>query len=351
MRAEALVLAGLSLAAFADGAGAFADGASAVTEGPVGIQNDVVFSEYSQLSSAGEIIHRMMSPLQGARLIQASERTKAALQGQAVDLAKEHFALYVPPQVPADGYALFVFVSPSDEAKVPLAWTSIFDRRGLIFVTAEHSGNDQNVFDRREPLAIIAASNVMSRYRVDPARVYVGGFSGGARVAQRLALGYPDLFHGVLLDAGSDPLGDAHLPLPAAELFAQFQQSRVIFVTGAEDSYHVTEDIQSKKSLADWCVFSVFSMTVPWIGHQMPSSSAFERLLDALMAREPVDADKLAACRQHIDQELEAALGDAQALMQAGKRDQAQRALQKIDARFGGLAAPRSVEWTAALAR
>jgi predicted esterase len=342
MNAKALLPAGLLFALFADGARAAADGA-------VGTQDNVVFSEYSELSSAGEIVRRMLSPLEGARVIQASARTGAALQGQAVDLAKERFALYVPPQAPADGYALFVFVSPSNVANVPLSWTSIFDRHGLIFVTAERSGNDQNVFDRREPLAILAALNVMRRYRVNPERVYIGGFSGGARVAQRLAVGYPELFHGVLLDAGSDPLGDARFPVPAAELLRQFQESRVVFVAGAEDAYHLTEDIQSKKSLAQWCVFSVFSMTVPWIGHQMPQSSYFERLLDALMSSQAPDADKLAACRQHIEQELEAALGDAQALMQAGKRDQAQRALRKIDAHFGGLAAPRSVEWATAL--
>ena len=56
---------------------------------------------------------------------------------------------------------------------------------------------------------VLAAYNVMKRYAVDPQRVFVSGFSGGARVAMRLALAYPDLFRGALMDAGSDPIGDA----------------------------------------------------------------------------------------------------------------------------------------------
>jgi poly(3-hydroxybutyrate) depolymerase len=52
-------------------------------------------------------------------------------------------------------------------------------------------------------LALIAAQNAMAQYSVDPQQVYIGGFSGGSRVALRLALGYPDVFHGALLNAGS----------------------------------------------------------------------------------------------------------------------------------------------------
>jgi pimeloyl-ACP methyl ester carboxylesterase len=48
--------------------------------------------------------------------------------------------------------------------------------------------------------------------------------SGGSRVALRLALGFPDVFRGAFLNAGSDPIGDAQTPLPPAELFSRFQE-------------------------------------------------------------------------------------------------------------------------------
>jgi pimeloyl-ACP methyl ester carboxylesterase len=64
----------------------------------------------------------------------------------------------------------------------------------------------------------------------------VGGFSGGARVALRIALGYPDVFRGAILNAGSDPIGDSATPLPPRELFAGFQEeARLIYITGEKD--------------------------------------------------------------------------------------------------------------------
>src|SRR5208282_4778992 len=74
--------------------------------------------------------------------------------------------------------------------------------------------------------ALLAAQNIMHRYTVNPDRVYVAGFSGGSRVAMRLALGYPDLFRGALLNAGSDPIGDALAPIHPRILFSAFRPRR-----------------------------------------------------------------------------------------------------------------------------
>ena len=92
---------------------------------------------------------------------------------------------------------------------------------------------------RRAPLALLAAYNLMSRYPVDAQKVYVGGFSGGARIALRLALAYPDLFHGALLNAGSDPLGMPGRPhRRSPQLLQQFQEStRLVYVTGEHDTH------------------------------------------------------------------------------------------------------------------
>jgi pimeloyl-ACP methyl ester carboxylesterase len=100
----------------------------------------------------------------------------------------------------------------------------------MIFVTAAQSDNEADVLNRPEPLALLAAHNIMQRYPVDPQQVYVGGFSGGARMALRLARAFPDLFHGALLNASSDPIGNAQIPLPPQELLFQFQEStRIVY--------------------------------------------------------------------------------------------------------------------------
>ena len=52
----------------------------------------------------------------------------------------------------------------------------------------------------------------------------------------------------------------------------------------------------------------------------------------------------LAACRARIDAKLAALVQQAKDLLDAGKRSEAHELLHSIDARYGGLAAPRSIE-------
>ena len=57
-----------------------------------------------------------------------------------------------------------------------------------------------------EPLALLAAHNIMQPYSVNREHVFIGGVSGGSRIALRVALSYRDLFRGALLNAGSDAM-------------------------------------------------------------------------------------------------------------------------------------------------
>jgi pimeloyl-ACP methyl ester carboxylesterase len=261
-----------------------------------------------------------------------------------VDLAQERFALYVPTQPPPGGYALLVFVPPWNEAKVPPPWIPVLERRGVILVTAARAGNDANVLDRRDPLALLAAANAMSRYRVDPRRVYVGGFSGGSRVALRVALGYPDLFHGVLLDAGSDSIGD-QVPLPPSDLLQRFQAAtRIVYLTGGRDAARQEADRESRQSMKTWCITDVDVRAMPGTGHELADAASLERALDSLDRHDPPDEARLASCRARIEKDMASQLGAVDDLLSRGDRDRARRQLEQVDARFGGLAAPGSIE-------
>jgi pimeloyl-ACP methyl ester carboxylesterase len=238
-----------------------------------------------------------------------------------------------------------VFVPPWENAVVPRGWISTLDRYGMIFVGAANSGNEANILARREPLALLAAQNIIRRYPVDPERVYVGGFSGGSRVALRIALAFPDLFRGALLNAGSDPIGDTQAPLPPADLFRQFQTaSRLVYLTGRDDFTNLDHDAASVQSMRDWCVFNLDTEIIAWAGHEVADSRALQRALDALLKYAQPDPDKLADCRSRIDRKLTAKLQQVQSLVAGGKAHEARALLNTIDARYGGLAAPLSIE-------
>ena len=320
------------------------DPATGAMAAPTGLQRGIVFDSYTPLSAGAEMQRRLLSPLTLRRVQRSLAASGQELRDQVIDLAQEKFAIFVPAQEPAQGYGVLVFVPPWDQATVPPQWISVLERHAMIFVTAANSGNGANVLDRREPLALLAAHNVLQHHRVDRSKVYVGGFSGGARVALRLALAYPDVFRGVLLDAGSDPIGDAQIPLPPAPLFGRFQEfSRLVYLTGKKDSAALDQDAHSRRSMQDWCVFDVATETMPWSGHEVAEPAAFDRALAELSGSGRHD-EELAACRARIDLQLSAQTREVQQLLDAGRIDQARSALAALDARYGGLAAPRSVQ-------
>ncbi len=309
----------------------------------------VVFSHYGAASSNRELVRRLLTPVTAARLERQLAETGKTLEGQPIDLSAERFTVYIPSQAPAGGYALLVFVPPWPQARLPEGWGPVLDKYGAIFVSAARSGNDENTMARREPLALLAAQNIIADYRVDPERVYISGFSGGSRIAQRLAMGYPDLFRGAILNAGSDVLGDAGpeapIPLPPRELFYQFQSgTRLTYVTGERDTAHVDDDLLSLRSMRQWCVFNADSIIEPFLEHAVAQPAALARALGSLDAGSHPDAERLARCRSDIDAELEQKFQKLDALTAAGERAAAGRLLDRIDQHYGGLAAPRSVQ-------
>src|ERR1700733_14154790 len=228
--------------------------------GFTGLQSDVVFSDYTPLSSSAELVHRLLSPLNAVRVGRSLAHSAAALRDQPICLAQERFTVYFPSNPPSEGYGLLVFVPPWQNAMLPRGWAAVLDRLGVIFVSAANSGNEANMLDRREPLALLAAHNIMQRFHVDPERIYIGGFSGGSRVALRLALGFPDVFRGAFLNAGSDPIGDAQVPLPPRELFSRFQETtRIVYISGKDDAVNVDKDAASTGSMLEWCVFDRYA--------------------------------------------------------------------------------------------
>jgi dienelactone hydrolase len=332
--------------AIAAGSGHTAPGSVSATP-TTGLQTDVILGDYSPLADNAELLHRLLSPLANAQVQESLARSGEKLVAQSIELASERFVLYVPQAAPPRGYGLLVFVPPWQDARVPAGWGPVLDRAGLIYVSAARSGNEENVLARREPLALLAAYNVMQRYPVDVDRVYVGGFSGGSHIALRLALAFPDLFRGALLNAGSDPLGSGLPPLPPADLFRRFQEStRLVYVTGEHDS-RLAMDAASQQSMRHWCVFDTEAQTTPGAAHEIASPEALSRALEALAVHRPPEAAKLARCRAEIDRQVTAGLEKARLLIDSGKRADAQKALIDADRQFGGLAAPRSFEMQA----
>jgi pimeloyl-ACP methyl ester carboxylesterase len=299
-----------------------------------GLMKDVTFGDHAAAASSSELARRLLTPLAFERI----QPRLANAKTEPIDLAQERFVVYVPQGAPpANGYGLLVFIPPWPEAALPKDWPHVLDRHGILFVSAAHSGNDADTLDRRIPLALLGYENIRKRYAIDPDRTYVGGLSGGSRVALRVALAYPDLFRGALLNAGSDPLGGDGIALPPADLLRRFQDStRLVFLTGDRDEANLHNDLLSRESLKDWCVFGLAAVTMPRTGHAIADAAGLERALKALDARDAPDPAKLAGCRADIGRTLATKVSEADAAIAAGDRTRATAILNAIDARYGG---------------
>jgi hypothetical protein len=122
-----------------------------------------------------------------------------------LDPAKERYFVHIPESYTGTTpYGLIVFIDAGDQVGgLPDGWASVLDGRKFLFVEAESSGNDQ-YRSRRLGLAVLGALEMMSRYRIDPRRVYVSGYSGGARMAGFLGFFQPDIFRGTIQNCGAD---------------------------------------------------------------------------------------------------------------------------------------------------
>lgn len=134
----------------------------------------------------------------------------------------------VIPGISGDSYALFL---PEDyEASEPAAALFVFDpaargalgvhtfkeaagSRGWIVIGSNVSRNGP--YEKNFEQASRLFSDVLSRFSVDPDRIYVAGFSGGARLASTLAV-LSDEIRGVIACGAAFSPNAGQMPLPGA---------------------------------------------------------------------------------------------------------------------------------------
>jgi tetratricopeptide (TPR) repeat protein len=199
------------------------------------------FDQRTPLSSLGEFARRRGVPMEA--ILQSDPE---ALE---LPLTDEVYEVYVPsgydPETP---YGLFVWISPSPYG----GWErpgnlEVLDRLRIILIGANASGNTRAQWDRWR-LAIEAAHHAQRLYNIDAQRIYVGGYSGGGRMASGLNLLYPDVFRGGFYFYGCDhyldmPLPDrpgatwkAAFPKPGKSALRELKRNqRFVLLTGGRD--------------------------------------------------------------------------------------------------------------------
>jgi len=191
--------------------------------------------------------------------------------GSALDPQEAiEWQLYVPGHYDAGKPAgLLVFISPTDSGGPPGAYKALLDAHNLIWIGANRSGNRVRVA-RRVSLALLATALADREYRIDAARVYVAGFSGGGRTASAVAPEYAQLFRGAIYICGVDFWGGRK---PAR--LDQVRENRYVFVTGSRD-FNRAETRKVHRAYRHADVDNVLLLDITGMDHRMPSIENLE---------------------------------------------------------------------------
>ncbi len=213
------------------------------------------------------------------------------------DLSQEPVLIHVPANY--DGstpFGLIVFL-PGDGpfTTAPRGWDKVLEQRQLLFVSPQKALNSRD-WDRRCALAVVCTLKMRELYQIDPQRTYIAGYSGGARMASRLAYYHPDLFSGTIQSCGSD----FHRPVPAVkvppsernprspyglldatagEIKAARKKVRFVLITGPRDfRYENLLDIYAGGFAKE--DFQAKLIDDPWMSHQTCGPATLSEALD-----------------------------------------------------------------------
>jgi len=181
----------------------------------------------------------------------------------------------VPPGIAPHG--VLVFVSPRDDAEPREGWADVLDRRNLVWIAAEGFGNDK-FSAQRVLVALLALKHLQRTLPLDRDRLYIGGMSGGGRIASQALARFPGFFSGALCIVGADYV------TPESPLVPEFSTKRVVFMTGDGD-FNRREIRRMFSRYVDAGVSQAHLLDLEDFDHQYPDADQLDAALELLDRR------------------------------------------------------------------
>lgn len=249
-------------------------------------------------SRTGRYQTQFLEPHDLASQREAQKRFRWNEKPKPFTLADETFQILVPESYQPDGsFGVFVWVSPTPSGGVPKMWVETLEKHKLIWIAADNSEN-QRLIDHRCRMAIEGALQMKDLYVIDPKRVYIGGFSGGGKIAAMSAINYPEVFTGAFSICGpifyrNIPTGvnknelypQGYYPPPPKVLKIAREDMRHVLLTGENDfNLQPTKQIHELGYVKEKFK-NIEMIVVPGLAHDLPAAEWFEKGLEFLDGR------------------------------------------------------------------
>jgi poly(3-hydroxybutyrate) depolymerase len=186
-----------------------------------------------------------------------------------------NFRVRMPPGDAPHG--VLVFVNPHPGAELREGWAEVLDQRNLIWISPEGFGNDKPGA-QRALVALLALKHLARATQLDFDRRYIGGMSGGGKIATQVLARFPAFYSGALCIVGADYVA------PEARLAAEFATKRVVFMTGDRDFNHYDVNAVYKRFLEAGVTRSHL-IDLQGFGHQYPDARQLDAALTLLDPR------------------------------------------------------------------
>lgn len=212
------------------------------------------------------------------------------------------FFVHVPTDYnSATWHGLIVWTDAAETVnRVPAGWASVLDSRRFLFIAAENAGN-KHYNRRRLGLAVMAALEMIDHYRIDGAKIYAAGYSGGARISGMLGFYQPDIFDGTIQNCGADfyrqvptvnatnwtsTTGQPYGVLKATpNEIARARKVRFVLITGSNDFRHGNM-LDLYNGGFERAGFHAKLFDVPGMGHDVAGPSILSEALNFLAGGE-----------------------------------------------------------------
>src|SRR5262245_52956963 len=227
----------------------------------------------------------------------------AADQLDTYDSKKQRYQRYIPETYSKTrAWPLIVFVSPS---KDPVGWDGFEHtcvREGIFYCSPYRAGNTVPG-GLRSRIILDVTDDVRRRFRIDPEQTYIGGFSGGGRLACTVGFAMPEIFAGIIPVCGTNPPGGlAYLRHRLVDRVS------VAFVTGEQDFNRRENEVWIAPFFKELDVRSQLWIA-PGVGHDIPGPA----LMDDVVAWLSADVKRRredARDRPHLNFKADEALRD-----------------------------------------
>lgn len=222
------------------------------------------------------------------------------------DSTKQTYELFVPKELSSRKAApLVIFVPPSPRSNVGRLWQDACEKHGVI-LAGVHNVANRTPMPKRIRTVMDVLDDVRRRFKIDPDRTYISGFSGGGRVACSIAFALPGYFGGVIpVCAGGNLRKESWLRhrVISRISIAQLTGERD-FNRGECERLHQTEMDEVGVRCRTWVVSNlghgipnadVLDEALTWLDEDLPRRQKFAKDWPASRLAEPLSREEWAA--------------------------------------------------------